>query len=56
MVDDTCVFYREILTKPTDRNLVEGKGNWSAKLNDLSFVILSTSPDLLTFANNVSPL
>ena len=43
MVDDTCVFCWEILTKPTDRNLVEGKGNWSAELNDLSFVILSTS-------------
>ena len=32
MVADTCTFCWEVLTKPTDRNLVEGKGNWSVEL------------------------
>ena len=44
MVADTCTFCWEVLTKPTDRNLVEGKGNWSVELNDFPFVVLSISP------------
>ena len=44
MVADTGTFCWEVLTKPTDRNLVEGKGNWIAKLNDFPFVVLSISP------------
>ena len=44
MVADTCTFCWDVLTKPTDRNLVEGKGNWSVELNDFPFVVLSISP------------
>ena len=44
MVADASTFCWEVLTKPTDRNLVKGKGNWSAELNVFPFVVLSISP------------
>ena len=43
MSSDTCILCFETLSKPTDRNLVEGKGNVKAELNNLPFVVLASS-------------
>jgi hypothetical protein len=44
MSADSCIFCLELLSKATDRNLVDGKGKWGLELVDFPFVVQSVSP------------
>jgi hypothetical protein len=41
MSADSCIFCLELLSKATDRNLVDGKGKWGLELVDFPFVVQS---------------
>ena len=44
MSTDSCTFCFELLSKATDRNLVESKGKWGVKLVDFPFAVQAVSP------------
>ncbi len=44
MSADSCIFCLELLSKATDRNLVDGKGKWGIELADFPFVVQAVSP------------